>query len=211
MLSACSSNVIGVSGRTLPQREGSCRAVLEHGVDADKPHALILLWDDDGADVVDLLRRVAGGVTGTAMARGKEPGIRAGAMVALAAHATPEEGLADQAPAMLATAKDARDRAALEAALALLGDEGSVRAEHFKAASWTIASAALRVVMRSGGRVGLDLLVEHALANPLPGFANGAVGVAAHVTGQAWVQQYSWGGTRDLRYATAVDAVRGWW
>lgn len=187
-------------------------AVLEHGIDADKPHALMMLWTDESPEVLDFLRRVAAGTTGREMiGRDEEPGIRAGAMAALAAHPQRDEGLAEQARALLAATDCDRDREALEATLALLGDESRLRAEHFAAQSWTIASAALHAVMRCNGRNGLDLLVEHALENPLPGFANGAVGVAAHVTGQPWVKQYSWNGTRDPRYATGVEAVRGWW
>jgi hypothetical protein len=210
-----------VRGRGLPKEpQGWWRArlvevVLEDGLDEDKPHALMMLWDEPGDDVEYLLRRVVAGTAGREMATRPgtdgEPGIRAGAAAALAAQRDADEWLLGWVRALRETAEDGRDQQALAATLAMLGETHLLEPALFRAASWTTASAAMKAVLRCGGREGLDLLIEHGLDHPLPGFANGVVGAVAHLAGRPWVQQYSWGGQRDPRYPTAVDAVRGWW
>jgi hypothetical protein len=59
-----------------------------------------------------------------------------------------------------------QDKAAMEVALALLGEEGLLKEEHFKLESYIIGRAGLQVVEKNPSKENVDILVEAGIDHP---------------------------------------------
>ena len=90
-----------------------------------------------------------------------EPGLLAQAALGLALRGL--AGVEDRIHEMLRGEPTWMDRAALEVALAALGDPSYLKRQHFIFGSYTIGYAALRVIEMYGGEYGMEALVHGAL------------------------------------------------
>jgi hypothetical protein len=164
------------------------------------------LGGERGAAVRELLRRAATGEFGTTAptaADDEEPGIVAGALLALGREG--DEWARARATELLDGEHAPPDRAALELVLALLGEPERVQAAHFRFRSYSLGFAALEAIERAGGRKGMDALVEGGLAHPWALVANEAVRVFERLTDNDW-------SSRTSRQACSCsDDVRAWW
>jgi len=167
-------------------------------------------WEEDPR-VGPFLRRVAEGKVGRELDRSRgrrsesEPGIRASAWLALARRG--EDVRADAKGLLAAGAVEfAEDRAALEICLALLGDSGFIKAEHFKIESYTIGLAALEAIEKFEGREGMDVLVDAGMAHPWAAVSEEAVLVFQRLTGQEWFKD-----RENERPSWYEKDAKAWW
>jgi hypothetical protein len=91
---------------------------------------------------------------------------------------------------MLPTAKAPSDTAALEVALALLGDPAYLKGEHFKLMSYSIGYGGLKAIEQFDGVHGLDILIQHATNHPWAYVRDEAVTLAKKLTKQNWKDGY---------------------
>jgi hypothetical protein len=172
---------------------------LQEGYDENKPMVLRCLsrCGDDGTQT--LLHEVLDGRKGTEMTKPDfdEPGVRAGAALALARRAVKD--IKPDVEKLLAQSTSKADTAACQVALALLGDPGQLRAEQFKLHSGSTGFGAIRAVEQFGGAYGLDLLIEHGPYHPWGAVREEAELALQRITGQQW--------PRDDRDA----AIKAWW
>lgn len=180
---------------------------LTDGVDANKALTLARLARMEAPAARTLLRDVAAGRAGKEIDRGQvgdEPGVRAGAALALAQSG--DAGIADELKRMARSAPDASDVAAAEVGLSLLGDPDTLRNEHFAIHSFVIGYAALDAIERLKGAHGLDMLVAGGLEHPWAGVKNEAVLTFERITGQDFSAK-----RRGLQVRSSSDDVRSWW
>jgi hypothetical protein len=178
---------------------------LGDGRDDSKPIVLRGLGSLRGPESRLLLRDVVSGRSGReadASALGEEPGVRAGAVVALAHHG--DTGVRPAALELLTRPGRPAERAAAEVALALLGDMGRLSARHFALRSYTLGLAGIAAVERDRARHGLDLLVTAGLSHPYPDVVEDAIASIQRLTGLGF--QLADGSPLEAR----VAAVREW-
>jgi tricorn protease-like protein len=142
--------------------------VLTDGLDGDKPTLLRFLEEEQGPEVDSLLRDVFRGKTGKEIDRvrafGEEPGLRAGAALALVLRG--DKSVKSEIERMLPRARAKPDVAALEVCLALLGDPSYVKTEHFRLGSYSIGLAGLKAIERFQGKHGMEALVKGGIRHP---------------------------------------------
>ena len=184
------------------------QVALTDGVHDNKPLTLRRLATLNGPAARALLRDVAAGRAGREIDRAaqptEEPGVRAGAALALARAGDRE--IAGELARLAKTAPAAPDVAAAEVGLALLGDPEALKQEHFELASGVIGFAALDAIERFKGAHGLDVLVAGALDHPWAAVSNEAVLTFQRVTGQDFTARRP--GAQE-RYC--APEVRAWW
>ena len=187
--------------------------------------APILVNDGQGQSVLDdlfaeenskdreiglFLRKIARGQLG----RGDDlyygdVGLRAQTYLMLAHH-----GAADIQPevaALLAQTTRKKDVAALEIALALLGNSKYLKPEHLKRDS-PASQEALRAIEQFNGREGMDILVETSLADPRSFVRNESLLVFQRITGQPWCDKPDAPGeSSDKKPRLFIPDALAWW
>ena len=150
------------------------------------------------------LRKIARGELGRdGKLEEDEVGLRADVCLALA-----EKGVADIKPeieALLPKTTRKADIAALEIALALLGDPKYLKPEHLKFDT-PLYGKVLRAIKRFNGRAGLDILVEAGFDNSNDAFQKESLELFQEITGQHW---YDDGMDADPR--RFIPEARKWW
>jgi DNA-binding beta-propeller fold protein YncE len=112
----------------------------------------------------------------------REPGIRAGAALALSLQGKDE--IKPEIVALLEKPSSKQDVAAYEVCLALLGEPDRLKKEHFRIASYSIAYAGLAVIERKKAKGPLmEVLVDGAFQHPWGAVPEDAVKLFQQVTG----------------------------
>ncbi len=174
-------------------------AALQDGFDGNKGMVLRHLAYRGDAGARALLRDVMLGKKGTEIKKADlgEPGLRAGAALGLAL--AKEGDLKVEVEKLLAAAKTKSDTAALQVALALLGDPGQLRDQHFQLQSYSIGLGAIRAIEQFEGGHGLELLIVKGMDHPWAAVRDEAEAAVQRITGKKFPE--------DDRH----DAIRAWW
>jgi hypothetical protein len=167
----------------------------------------VLEYFSRGKDPKDaeLLRRVARGETGMPIDRsrqwGQDPDLREAAYMCLAGRG--DTSVKEEIVALLSKATLPQNRAALEVALASLGDPNYVKKEHFELQSSNIGLEAVNAIEKFQGKHGMDLLMSMALESSA---GNEALLAAQRLTGQTWLPPGSNHQPRNFR-----EEAQAWW
>jgi WD domain, G-beta repeat len=160
--------------------------VFTDGLDEDKLTLLVFLESEQDAKIKSLLRDVMQGKVGKEVNRkkvfGQEPRLRAGAALSLVVMG--DDTLKPEIEALLPQLKDVPDRAALEIALALLGDPSYIKTEQFRLQSDRIGMAGLKAIERSKGKQAMEALVKGGLHHPWGAVRDEALGTFERITGR---------------------------
>jgi len=160
--------------------------VLSDGWEGNKPLVLRDLGRDPSAQARDFLRDVFAGKAGKEIdrtaARLDEPGLQAGAALALAQRG--DDSIKAEVQKRLAGARSKTDVAAYEVCLALFGDPKQIKAEHFRLRSYSIGLAGLTAIERFKGEHGMDALAKGAIHHPWAHVRDEALKTFTRRTGQ---------------------------
>src|SRR5688572_14610451 len=107
---------------------------------------------------------------------------------------------------MLGSEPTRLDRAALEVALAALGDPAYLKAEHFKLGSYSVGFGGLRAIEAYNGAYGMPVLVHGAFEHPWAAVSEEAVLVFERITGHV-----VWNRAPNSRSSWYKDAAITWW
>jgi hypothetical protein len=181
---------------------------LTEGMVENQPIAVRYLKTVPGPKAIELLRSVMEGKLGKGSTPGAsafdEPTLAAEAALSLAHHG--DLSAREQVKTMLASATTKPDRAALEVALALLGDPSYIRKEQFHIFSFSIGYAALEAVERYHGAYGMDVLIEDGLDHEIAVVQDQAMFTVERITGQKF-----WYDPENTHTDWAKERARAWW
>ena len=184
------------------------RAALDEGVDENKAIVIRILAGSENAGATELLQQIARGEIGKEIDLSAqwddEPGLKWMAYLALALRG--DETVRDEITEALITAEEKQNIAALEVALALLGDPAYLKKENMELDSLSISVAVLRAIERFEGKYGMDLLMTSGLNHKYAAVANEALLTAQRISGEEWIPEGS--RFQPIKYA---DEARAWW
>ncbi len=136
--------------------------ILEDVNDRKKVRLLDSIKTIDDSRITQFLLDVAHGKVGKEVnysgLRDEEPGIRATAYLCLAYQGV--DSVKNDIKEQISKSEVNQDKAALEVALALLGEEGFLKEYHFKLKSFLIGEAGLRVIEKNPSKENIDILVN---------------------------------------------------
>jgi hypothetical protein len=171
--------------------------VLTDGLDEDKSSLLRRLWSERDPRTHDLVQDIFHGKIGREIelkrAFGQEPGLRAGAALALAVQG--DGSIKPEVEKMLSGAEATADKAALTVCLALMGDPTRLKAEHLRLQSYSIGMAGLQVINRDNGKHSMEALVKGGLHHPWGYVRDEAQRIFERITG------------RKMTY----EEIENWW
>jgi hypothetical protein len=159
---------------------------LNDGMDDNKSYLVRNLGQMRDPEIKQLLKDVLLGRVGREIdldkAFGQEPGLRAGAALALAL--MNEKSIKPDVIRLLADAKTEEDRAALEVCLGLLGEPKRIKVAHFRLQSYSIGRAALKVVEHDKGVNTMEALVKGGVRHPWARVRKEALAMFTELTGR---------------------------
>jgi hypothetical protein len=183
-------------------------AVLDEGADENKGMVIHTLAGSENAMATELLQQIARGEIGREIdlsaQSDDEPGLKETAYLTLALRG--DKTVRDEITKALTTAEKKQNIAALEVALALLGDPAYLKKENMEFDSYIISIAVLRAIERFDGKYGMDLLMTSGLDHNYAAVANEALLAAQRISGEEWIPEGS--RFQPSKYA---DEARAWW
>lgn len=183
--------------------------VLSDGIDYNKPLVLRTLARINEPAIKAFLKDVMRGKVGKeidiAKAFGQEPGLRSGAALSLAM--LEDSSIKEEIRKLMAEVKSKQEIAALEVALALLGQAEFIKKEHFNFESYSIGYGALRAIERFNGAYGMDVLVESGVHHPWGAVQDEAVLTFERITGESLTEKLA-----KSPVAVILDGhLNSWW
>lgn len=184
------------------------KVVLKDGNDEDKPLVMRHLRHVKTPATDELLQAIVQGSFEVPRQREvswrEEPAARAEAALCLAIRGN--TGIKEHVQALLQKEQSGMDRAALELALATLGDPTYLKKEHFGFDSYSLGYAGLAAIEQYRGAYGMDALVNGAFEHSWAAIREEAVVVFERITGHV-----VWNRAPHSRSSWYIDDAVAWW
>lgn len=179
---------------------------LQQGHDENKPTLLRRLWTHHDPQIIEMLARVMRGEIGVEIERkrSEEPGIRAGAALALAMLSQVEHRRT--ITELVEELTHQSDMVAIDVALAAFGDNERLNKMNALLPSYSIGLGVIEVVERTNGRHGMDLLVSIISGHPWAMVNESGFHAFERITGQNWS-----GTTPHYRAISYTAELVDWW